>query len=119
MQELEEAKRRVAAEVEQAGQVLDASRSEQQQKLADFSVQNEARKSLYEEELRQLRATISNEKSEIDVSIHQIDYMTGDNPEDVTPLVRSYDLREEIIRDQEESLAARAQLTNRTATLPA
>lgn len=111
---LEEAKNNTKLEIDRCKKMLEDFRIERKKKLAEKQSENSSRRKIYEEELESLRRTIANEKSDIKVSIHQIDYMTQPDSEDVSALNKSYDLREQILRTQANSLKTKSDLTKNT-----
>lgn len=111
---LEEARNNTKIEIDRCKKMLEDFRNERQKKLAEKQSENSSRRKIYEEELESLRRTIANEKSDIKVSIHQIDYMSQPDPEDVSALNESYDLREQILRNQSNSLKTKSSLSKNT-----
>lgn len=113
---LEEAKQNTQLEIDRCKQMLEDFRKERKKKLEEKQTENSSRRKIYEEELESLRRAIANEKSDIKVSIHQIDYMSHPDAEDVSALNKSYDLREQILRTQSNSLKAKSNLTKNTSS---
>ncbi|OHT17453.1 hypothetical protein TRFO_02461 [Tritrichomonas foetus] len=113
---LEEAKVNTKLEVDRCKKMLEDFRIERKKKLSEKKSENSSRRKIYEEELESLRQTIANEKTDIKVSIHQIDYMSQPDAEDVSALNKSYDLREQILRSQANSLKTKSSLTTKTSS---
>lgn len=111
---LEKAKRDVQEEIDRCQKMLDNFRAQRKKQTQIKNQENQSRRKIYEEELEALKATIEKEKSDIRVSIHQIDYMNQPDAEDVTALNSSYNFRHKILKDQANAIELKSQLTSQT-----
>ena len=98
---LEEARLNTTTEIDKCKRMLEEFRAQRRRKLSEKQADNEARRKTYERELESLRQTIANEKTDIKVSIHQVEY-AGDDDDNVSLLNRSKDLRDIMLRNQEQ-----------------
>ena len=76
---LEEARLNTTTEIDKCKRMLEEFRAQRRRKLSEKQADNEARRKTYERELESLRQTIANEKTDIKVSIHQVEYAGDDD----------------------------------------
>jgi len=78
--------------------------------MSRFPLWIRTRTRIFEEELVQLRATLENERAEINVSINQIEYMSGPDADEVAALNKWHALRRRITKSQACALSAESEL---------
>ena len=94
-----DAKTSVQQEIDRCKQMLEEFRVQRRKRFQEKQKENLTRKSIYEQELLHLKTLLQNEKSDIRVSIHQVDYTASSESDvDVSALNESSNLRKEILK---------------------
>lgn len=90
---LEEAKISVKGEIDKCKEMLKRFRKQREKKAAEKRAENEARRKMYQDELEKLRSVMAEDKVDIRVAIHHVDYVSGSESESVSAMNDSENLR--------------------------